>query len=787
MDFKDLKQKADQGDPLSIGYYGTFLYEGIEVEQNYTTAFEYFSKGAKLNDPMSIYHLGEFYNLGLVVEQNHNKAFHYFSLSSELNCAKALNRMGEYYFYGIATKKNVIKACNYWLQSEELGNTASENNLKYCFRDDPKKYKEDIDLLIEEAEKNNIIAINTLGFLYEFGNGVEENGKKAFQYYTKSGELNNPIGIRKVGVSYYRGIGCIKNYDRCFEYNMKSAKLGNSCAYNNLGIFYKCGQGCDVDLKESAKWFRLSVKSGNANGCNSFAYSFGRAEGVETDERYSVILFQTGHLIGNSFCTINLGYGYQHSHYYKEDCSKSLKYYKLTTLKDLKTDLGFYNVAICLENGTGTKKNLASAYDYFKIAESMGYQKANQSLEDNSKLQYIIFKQSKLGNEIQEVLYEGKLKLDNINVHKENVLHTLFYFTKKNLFENAKQLICLGVDINKKNNSDLSPFEILGFTKLRNLYLKYRDKIKFLDKDFSTYDENGNWNENDNKEVILEENVTDKKKGIVLEQQLYEEELYGNDETDDEDTDEDEDTDDDDDDDDEEMGPTEQMQKFVQKYKNVLKYLRTFNSYSEDFLQLLKNKEFSDRVFKKIKYHKLILETRIGMECEKIERILINETKNDLLDFFHWVYSGYLSRNEITIRNICEKLGIQQNDFYQKSATSGLIRDIKKLLHNDKSHDFTIVVNDENITVNKVILQARSGLFREMFRETNDNSNQVHDYSGKTYESMSKLLEFFYTDNLIVTADDDVNFLKEELQDSTIYYLLNEYSRFDYLHYNLHI
>ncbi|KAJ5075397.1 speckle-type poz protein [Anaeramoeba ignava] len=64
----------------------------------------------------------------------------------------------------------------------------------------------------------------------------------------------------------------------------------------------------------------------------------------------------------------------------------------------------------------------------------------------------------------------------------------------------------------------------------------------------------------------------------------------------------------------------------------------------------------------------------------------------------------------------------------------------------NETKDFIIISEEKEIKVHKLILFTRSELFKGMFLSVSDTSNQVHDYSRKSNESIQQLIYFLYHD-----------------------------------------
>ncbi|KAJ5073283.1 hypothetical protein M0811_08967 [Anaeramoeba ignava] len=72
----------------------------------------------------------------------------------------------------------------------------------------------------------------------------------------------------------------------------------------------------------------------------------------------------------------------------------------------------------------------------------------------------------------------------------------------------------------------------------------------------------------------------------------------------------------------------------------------------------------------------------------------------------------------------------------------------------------------------------RSELFQGMFLSVQDSSNQVHDYSGKSFETIHQLIYFLYHDEFDETKEITKEII-QEFEDLKDYYQLNQNSIID--------
>ncbi|KAJ3427664.1 hypothetical protein M0812_25292 [Anaeramoeba flamelloides] len=209
---------------------------------------------------------------------------------------------------------------------------------------------------------------------------------------------------------------------------------------------------------------------------------------------------------------------------------------------------------------------------------------------------------------------------------------------------------------------------------------------------------------------------------------------------------------------------------------NTIYYFIESNSpIREDFKIFFEAKEFSDHVFFKFKVHKQLLELRVGKKIEEIDKIFQEVTDSAVIEtFLKWVYYGHNIQDKPLLK-ILNQLQIPKPN--EKSLENDLIQWYK----DEDSKDFNLIVIDDEdeeeeeieIPVHKLILCARSGLFREMFKNTTEKSNSVRDYSGKSEDSIEIFFQYLYTDQIELTADHDPELIIEELEDAVDYFQLN--------------
>ncbi|KAJ5070960.1 cyclin-dependent kinase inhibitor 2c-related [Anaeramoeba ignava] len=203
------------------------------------------------------------------------------------------------------------------------------------------------------------------------------------------------------------------------------------------------------------------------------------------------------------------------------------------------------------------------------------------------------------------------------------------------------------------------------------------------------------------------------------------------------------------------------------------KIFQAHQSIVEDFRQLFLRQEFCDLEIKTLNgsvfAHEIIIKCRIGKsQMKKFTTFFETFEKPQVVKFIEFLYTGELKETEKEIiTSISERIQLQ--NFQRKLGKKGLIKDLTKLYFDEASKDFEVIVENVSLKIHKVILLARSDLYRGMFLYVSDPSNKVTDQSGRSIDSIKALFQFLYTD----TIKDCSESVIEELKDASDYYQLN--------------
>ena len=127
----------------------------------------------------------------------------------------------------------------------------------------------DIPSLKALAEKGDAKAQTSLGQMYRFGNGVEQDDKAAVKWFHKSAEQGHPTGQVCLAQMYRDGKGVKQDYKKAIEWLTKAAEQGYPIGHRGLGYLHLVGWGVPKDNEKAYAWFTISVASGLADAKKS--------------------------------------------------------------------------------------------------------------------------------------------------------------------------------------------------------------------------------------------------------------------------------------------------------------------------------------------------------------------------------------------------------------------------------------------------------------------------------------------------------------------------------------
>jgi TPR repeat protein len=157
-----------------------------------------------------------------------------------------------------------------------------------------------VDPSIKEAQFN-------LGFMYDNGQGVQQDFKQAAAWYRKAADQGNAHAQCNLGVVYENGEGVQPDFKQAAAWFRKAAEQGDAAAQYNLGKMYRMGKGVQQDSKQALAWYRKAAEQGVANAQHALGIIYHQGEGVQQDFKQAALWWQKAADQGTTRAYIELG------------------------------------------------------------------------------------------------------------------------------------------------------------------------------------------------------------------------------------------------------------------------------------------------------------------------------------------------------------------------------------------------------------------------------------------------------------------------------------------------
>lgn len=120
---------------------------------------------------------------------------------------------------------------------------------------------------------------------YYYGDGVEQDFKKAYLYFAKAFAINpKDADLNKhLGQCFFYGNGIAENKEKGVAFFKAAIAFGSIDAHVNLGDAYEYGEGIEKDLEQALNHYTIAMKSGNTTAMVRLGDMYDEGTGVEQD------------------------------------------------------------------------------------------------------------------------------------------------------------------------------------------------------------------------------------------------------------------------------------------------------------------------------------------------------------------------------------------------------------------------------------------------------------------------------------------------------------------------
>lgn len=228
--------------PHALNTIGVAYFFGQGTDADHKKAFNYFERAAQHGSCNGQYHLAAMYDNGMYVDVDLEKAFSIFKSGHEEGCVQSTVGLANMYYLGRHVQVNNEQAFILYEQASLSGDLESLAMVATMLIDGigvEQNPVRGIKLLNKAAERGDLEAHYHLGNYFFDGEYVEQSYSKAKEHYSAS--LENPFSEAGLGYLYEYGLGVQQNYELAETYYLGALKQGNIHAILALARWYMDG------------------------------------------------------------------------------------------------------------------------------------------------------------------------------------------------------------------------------------------------------------------------------------------------------------------------------------------------------------------------------------------------------------------------------------------------------------------------------------------------------------------------------------------------------------------
>lgn len=223
----------------------------------------------------------------------------------------AQNTLGEIY-YGdnlLYQKGNHTKARLLFEKAAAQGLAQAQYNLGSMYRDELSNFPIALSWFEKAAAQGNVDAQNSIGYIYENASGgkpprlyvFDEQGKNIDPELPKIEAQFAPFDKFSIPIKYYPrtiyplseyGQGVEPDLNKAFEWYEKAAKQGHALAQTNLAYFYLFGIVVKKDEKQAFKLYAQAAKQQFVPALKTLAFMYMQGLGTKVDEHKAFTLLE---------------------------------------------------------------------------------------------------------------------------------------------------------------------------------------------------------------------------------------------------------------------------------------------------------------------------------------------------------------------------------------------------------------------------------------------------------------------------------------------------------------
>ena len=346
-------------------------------------AYEQIREAADAGNAIALYMMANYFSQGYGVQPiNNQKAIAYFKKSYKAGYAVAGYDMADSLPDGSPEQDEIRNhAKDKILELANEGDACAQNNLGFMYeygRGVEQSYEKAAEWVLKAADQGYADAQYHLGYMYSNGFGVEESDEEAAEWVLKAADQGLAGAQYILGYMYSNGRGVEESDEKAVEWYLKAAEQGYVTAQLCLGTMYSQGTGVEESDEKAAEWFQKAAEQGDASAQCALGLMYKYGIGVEQSYEKAAKWVQKAAEQGDADAQYKLGVMYENGRGVEQSYEKAVEWYLKAAeqgLADAQCNLG-----AMYGNGTGVEQSYEKALEWFQKAAEQGLARAQCNL-----------------------------------------------------------------------------------------------------------------------------------------------------------------------------------------------------------------------------------------------------------------------------------------------------------------------------------------------------------------------------------------------------------------------
>eukprot|EP00301_Raphidiophrys_heterophryoidea_P002303 c11074_g1_i3.p1 GENE.c11074_g1_i3~~c11074_g1_i3.p1 ORF type:complete len:636 (-),score=146.99 c11074_g1_i3:226-2133(-) len=326
---------ANLGHPGAQNELGLLYFHGTAgiASPDFSLALHYFRLAADQNHPVAQANLAMMYENSKGIERNFTIALEWFMKAAAQGHAGAQNSVGDLLLNNEGVDKpDLESALQYFTSAAKQGLAVARVNVALMHDNgqgtpvdhNHSQYWNNLALVVEKQSnpkmQGQIIAMHY--------NPTTDHIHAQQRYIRRAEERGDARAMYLLGYLYDFGRGIQQHIPTAAHWYRRGADAGNSHAQCNLGYAYNHGEGVQLDLEISAFWYQQSAEQGNAYGQSNLGNMFYDGSGVPKDDRLAVHWYLKSVAQNHHAAQRNLGHAHLTGRGVEQSFGKAVECYR---------------------------------------------------------------------------------------------------------------------------------------------------------------------------------------------------------------------------------------------------------------------------------------------------------------------------------------------------------------------------------------------------------------------------------------------------------------------------